>query len=104
MDNIPLVPAGTCGSTLFRRRCAEYQALDLLLVGSLGQHRYHDDNNAADNQHGTAEEQPVEVVEYSLEPTIGSIGSVAVVHLGTQTGVELISSRKNKRNLALAIV
>ena len=27
MDNIPVIPAGTCGSFLLRRRCAEYQTL-----------------------------------------------------------------------------
>lgn len=34
MDNIPVVPAGTCGSFLLRRRCAEYQTLYLFGIGA----------------------------------------------------------------------
>ena len=34
MDNIPVVPAGTSGSLLLRRRCADY--LTLYLFGTWG--------------------------------------------------------------------
>ena len=36
VDYIPCTPAGTCGSTLLWRGGAEYQTLNLLLVGSFG--------------------------------------------------------------------
>lgn len=34
MDNIPVIPAGTCGSFLLRRRCAEYQTLYFSALGA----------------------------------------------------------------------
>ena len=36
MDNIPVIPAGTCGSFLLRRRCAEYQTLYFSVTWAFG--------------------------------------------------------------------
>ena len=86
VDDIPFVPTGTGSGNLLRGRGTEHQTLDLLLVRSLGAEGDDDDNQTADNQHDSTEIEPVEVVEYCLEPVVGSICYITVVNLGTQTG------------------
>ena len=72
VDNIPLVPTALGSGLLFGSRGAEYKTLDLCLGLRLSAETDNEANKQAEYQHATAEVKPVEVVEYSLEPTFGS--------------------------------
>ena len=84
MDNIPLVPAATSCLYLFRSRGAEYQALDFCLGLGLSAEAHDEAYEQAEYQHTSAEVQPVEVVEHSLEPACRSTLYASVENLGTQ--------------------
>ena len=86
MDNVPLVPTALGSSNLLRSRGAEYKTLDLCFGLRLGAEAHDEADEQAEYQHASAEEQPVEVVEYSLEPSTRSIGDTGIENLGTQTG------------------
>ena len=72
MDNIPVIPATLGSGLLFGSRGAEYETLDLLLILGLGEEADNEAYEQAEYQHASAEVEPVEVVEYGLEPTFGS--------------------------------
>ena len=85
MDNIPLVPAALGSRNLLRCRGAEYETLDLCFGLGLSAEAHEEAYEQAEYQHSSAEVQPVEVVEYGLEPALGSTLYAGVENLGTQT-------------------
>ena len=84
MDNIPLVPATLGRSFLLGSRGAEYQTLNLCFILGLSAEAHNEAYEQAEYQHTSAEEEPVEVVEYSLEPTFGSTWYASLENLSTQ--------------------
>ena len=86
MDDVPLIPAALGSFSLLGSRGAEYETLDLCLSLGLGAKAHYEADEQAEYQHASAEEEPVEVVEYSLEPTLGSTGNAGVEDLGAQAG------------------
>ena len=72
MYHIPLVPTTLCGGLLLGGRGTEYETLDFRLGLRLSTEADNEADEQAEYQHATAEVQPVEIIEYSLEPTFGS--------------------------------
>ena len=84
MDNIPLGPAALGSLLLLGSRGAEYKTLDFALGLGLSEKTHEETYEQAEYQHASAEVQPVEVVEYSLEPTGRSTLYAGVENLSTQ--------------------
>jgi hypothetical protein len=86
VDNVPLGPAAFGSFLLLGSRGAEYETLDLCLRLGLSAEAHDEADEQAEYQHASAEEQPVEVIEYSLEPTFRSTRYAGVENFGSQAG------------------
>ena len=67
VDDIPLVPACTCFCLLLRCCRTEYKSLDLLRCRSLCAETDNDDHDDAEEEHPSAEEEPVHIIEDIFE-------------------------------------
>ena len=86
MDHIPMIPACTCGRPLFRCCCSKYQTL---YFSSFGCFCAKADNNCQDDaeeEHPSAEEQPVHIIEQGFEQVVGCVDRIAVINFGSQAG------------------
>ena len=80
MDNIPMVPAGACLCQLCRSRGAEYQSPYFFFSRCFCCQAYYNHYNDAEQEHPSAEEQPVHIIEQIFECTASYISCITVIY------------------------
>ena len=85
MDNIPMVPAGACLCQLCRSRGTEYQSPYFFFSRCFCCQAYYNHYNDAEQEHPSAEEQPVHIIEQIFECTASYISCITVIYFCSQT-------------------
>ena len=85
MNDIPVIPACAGSRFLFFRCRTEYQSLNLFSCRSFRGKADYDDYDDTEQEHPSAEEEPVHIVEQIFEGRIRHFTCVAVIYFGTQT-------------------
>ena len=86
VDHIPMIPACTCGRPFFWRRRSEYQTLYFFCFGCFRAKADNDCQDDTEEEHPSAEEQPVHVIEQGFEQIVGCVDRIAVKNFGSQAG------------------